>query len=181
VSYLRRNQIKFHDNRQSPNQADFILRVSGHNFHLEVKEKRQRINTSNWPKVDIPEEHLFIIDELTARRLLIQSPYAGVLVRDNLAEIYVYFDIIALWLIPKTRVNRVLNERGQAKGKWMIDLRNGDQVYSVQGGLGRIYRYVQESSMIVEMTECYGEFEDVPTGGELRTREHRQKDYAATR
>lgn len=182
--YLWRNKIAFTDNRKSLTEADFILHFRRADFHLEVKEKRQHVKLSNWPETNIKEEHLFILDELTAKRLMSHVPYAGVLIRDNLTGIYSFLDVLGLWLMPKIRANRVLNDQGQMKGKWMLDQRNGLRGTDLQLIFPQIFEWaVEEAPSLVERTACYGVFsnEQVPNAGEYRTKEQRQHDYAETR
>ena len=38
-------------------------------FSCDVKEKRQNYTLNNWPKNDIPQENLFIIDDLSVRKI----------------------------------------------------------------------------------------------------------------
>lgn len=87
-------------------------------FYLEIKEKNQRY-TQRWQLLEgVPEEFLFIVDELTVRRALRHYPEVFFLIRDNLNDRLFFAPI---W--EMVSVERVRRNRG-GKGKWIIDLRN---------------------------------------------------------
>lgn len=181
---LAKCNIGFTDNSGSPTKLDFRIAITEKcGFWLEVKEKRQHTKKSNWPEIDIPEEHLFILDDLSARKLLRHSPLSGLAVRNNVTGRYYFIDVVTLFLMPKLRVNRLLNERGELKGKWMIDIRNGTLCGSSEDVIRAMYHYTGDIEKVFTETACYGYFvnEHVGLGGEFRTQEQRKYDYAATR
>ena len=181
--YLVGHSIQFQDFSYKPTTPDFgIFYGSETTMWLEVKEKRQRIKKINWPATDTPEEYLFILDELTARRLLLLAPYAGVIVRDNTTWRYTFISVLNLWLMPKLRVNRRTSDK-HLKGKWLLDMRNGVISRSFPGALKAFYEYAHNARQGFEMDRCVGRYvgETVNEGGELRTEEMRLFDLLMTR
>lgn len=87
-------------------------------YYLEIKEKNQHY-TKRWQLLhDVPEEFLFIMDELTVRRALRHYPEVFFLIKDNLNDRIYFTPIWELVGVERIRVNR------NGKGKWIIDLRN---------------------------------------------------------
>lgn len=107
-------------NRFSSN-TDLDIWVPG--YFLEIKEKKQRY-TERWTSLvhPLPEEHLFIIDELTVRRGMDKYPYVYFLLRDRLLDRTVLAPAWEMIAIPRVRVDR------HGKGKWLIDIRNFTEV-----------------------------------------------------
>ena len=184
--YFKQRRIGFDDHSGSYKRLDFGFgdaRAKRY-FSFDVKEKRQRYAMRNWP-TDIPEEHLFIIDDLAARKILAYAPNSGLVVRDNIRRKYVFFSVVDLFLMPKQRVNRKIQKHMQAfKGKWLTDLRSGqvrdtlDQVFSA------IKAYLERrADIFVNVLECYGEYagEEISEGGIVRRPEHWEVDVAETR
>lgn len=181
--FLSSHSIAYQDFSDKPITPDFGIMYGDTPLWLEVKEKRQQINLNNWPKTPTtPEEYMFIIDELTARRLMLLAPMAGIVVRDNNTWRYVFINVLNLWTMPRLRVNRRTNER-HVKGKWIIDLRNGVICTTLVGALKAFYEYAHRSSSMYENTRCVGRFvgELVGEGGEFRTEQQRQYDLMMTR
>lgn len=183
--YLKSKKIKFYNNTNHPNRLDFtIILPEYEKFYLEVKEKRQHTKTSQWPSVDIPESELFILDDLSARKILKMAPNSGLLVRSNITGRYYFYDVVTLWSVPRLRVNRALNrEETVIKGKWMLDLRNAVVGAQVADGWAAVLRYLRDQRSIFTETACYGDFfgESIGLGGEIRTREFKIQDYNSTR
>ncbi len=127
-AFLKSHLINHIDNCNSYKLLDFtLLNFSNNkNLHLDVKEKRQKINIKNWPSLkNIDEQYAFIIDDLAIRKIFAYAPHAGLIVRDNMTKNYYWFSVIDLGMMPKTRVNRPIEKASlQHKGKWIVDLRN---------------------------------------------------------
>jgi hypothetical protein len=184
--YLTWGHYDFINNCNSGNLLDFSIKMSSNrHFHLEVKEKCQRTAVKNWPTVETPEEFIFILDELTARRMIRLSPYSGLLVRNNMTGKYYFIDVVSLWLMPRVRVNRPLkDDYSQVKGKWMLDVRNFVPCSSPEIVMRSLSEYLGSQTRIFnDITACLGHFcnESVGYGGEVRTKEQRTHDYASTR
>lgn len=182
-SFFDAKHIRYTDYSDSATMPDFLITINGVDFYLEVKEKRQHTKMSNWPDIGVNESDVFILDELTARRLMTYSPNAGVLVYSHPAKSLTFFDVLTLWLSPRRRVNRVINQYGTMKGKWMLNLQNGQPCASLSEALKHIQTFVKHQNNWLSETACIGEYvgEVIPTGGELRTRQQRSYDYSVTR
>ena len=176
----------YYNNCDDSNQTDFAIQFGRQArwFHLELKEKRQPFNPINWPEVPVPREHVFILDELTVRRLLGRAPFGGIALREIMTGKYYFFPITRLILMPKVRMNRSMGERKILKGKWILDLRNGHDVDTIKDLLRLIYQYAEKFAIKdVTTTECIGDYvgEEIPIGGRLRTEDLKQIDLEATR
>ena len=184
--YFKYHKIDFNDNTASFKKLDFgfgDIRAKTY-FTFDAKEKRQHYAMRNWP-TDIPEEHLFIMDDLGARKILAYAPNSGLVIRDNLRNIYFFFSVADLYLMPKQRVNREIrkNVRG-LKGKWLTDLRNGQKFGTLQEVFENINAYLNaRKSIFLNILECYGDYvgEAIPSGGMARRQEHWDIDVAETR
>lgn len=180
--YLSRHSHHYYDNCDSGHRLDFSFtseETQGKWFKLEVKEKRQHTKIMAWPRVDIQEEYIFILDDLSARKIFFSGPYSGLAVRDNLNGRYYFVDAMTLYMMPRRRVNRMVNpEKNVIKGKWMLDLRNMDQYAGVNAIIRRgVSDFFNAIRQMKNSPECWGNFhgETVGYGGEPRTQE--QKDY----
>ena len=184
--YLADNRIPFHDGSASFKDLDFMLPdfADARPFRFDAKEKRQKYNMNNW-KTTIPEQHLFIMDDLAARKILAYAPRSAMIVRNNILQNYVLFTILDLFLIPKQRANRVISKKVETlKGKWLIDLRNGPQFESLNAVFAAIRDYLEAfQEIFLEKLECHGSFqgEDIDVQGITRRPEHWQVDVAETR
>jgi hypothetical protein len=175
----------FVDQTTSYKKLDFAITFAAQRrFFLEVKEKRQAYNLANWPAF-APEPDLFILDDLTVRKCLGYAPHSGVLVRDNRPNRYHFFSVIDLALMPKVRVNRPIKRNAaQQKGKWLINLQNGQAAATLDEVFGHIQRYLQElPTTLADYLPCYGNYVDetVGSGGIERKPGHWQRDVEATR
>jgi hypothetical protein len=112
-------------NLDSMNDPDFVLM---HNVNgpvvIELKTRRQTPGPV-WRSLR-PEtrwDDLFILDELTVRKLVRRAPHAYLLIADMVPSVtrWVALSIGDLLVIDKTRVSRPLYSGG-LKGKWLIDL-----------------------------------------------------------
>lgn len=182
-NFLSKNNIQYVDYSDSGDKPDFLIKLGNVDFYLEVKEKRQHTKMANWPNIGVRESDVFILDELTARRLLLYSPNAGVLVYSHPTKTLTFFDVLTLWLSPKRRVNRVINQYGTMKGKWMMNMQNGQPCGSLTEAIRHIQNYTKHQHCWLDETACIGEYagEIIPTGGEIRTRQQRAYDYSVTR
>jgi hypothetical protein len=186
-AYCTARQIAFQDNCDSFKKLDFSFgdKAAKRHFAFDVKEKRQPYTQGNWPDSGIPEPHLFILDDLAARKILAYSPNSGLVVRDNMSGRYVFFSVVDLFLMPKKRVNREIRKQIQGmKGKWMIDLRNGRGFENLAGVFTEIEAYLNSrEDIFVHILECYGDYtgEEIRKGGIPRRPEHWDKDVSETR
>jgi len=185
--YFEHHRIAFDDNSASFKKLDFGFgdAKTKRYFSFDVKEKRQHYAVRNWPETDIPEEHLFIIDDLAARKILAYSPNSGLVVRDNLHRKYFFFSVVDLWLMPRQRVNRDIRKNVPGvKGKWLTDLRNGHSSDALTGVFAGIEAYLnRREDIFLNILECYGDYvgEDIPKGGIVRRPEHWSVDVSETR
>lgn len=182
--YFQKRQIDYDDHSRSFSQLDFGFGSFFDNryFSFDAKEKRRRYNTQNWP-TSIPEPHFFILDDLACRKILIHAPNAGLIVRDITQRQYVFFTVVDLFLMPKTRVNRRIGPQ-QQKGKWLIDLRNGQHFADLADVFVAIERYLDDRERIFhQVLACYGEYvdEEIGRGGIQRRPEHWSTDVNETR
>ncbi len=154
-------------------------------FRFDAKEKRRRYNTKNWPDVGIPEEHLFIMDDLAARKILAIAPNSGMVVRDNARQLYYLFTVVDLFLMPKVRVNRPIhNQQEVLKGKWLVDLRNGQCFDALPPIFDALEDYLdQRKTIFGKQLACYGDYvgENIGRGGITRRPEHWVTDVSETR
>lgn len=184
-AYCVRKGIKFIDGSSTFDELDFtIYDQTGQNaFHFDAKEKRQKYALSNWPDF-APEPDLFILDDLAARKCLAHAPKSGILIRDNLRGAYFFFSVIDLALMPKKRLNRPINKNQPgAKGKWLINLRNGKQSHSLDAAISGIFSFLQDLPLVFKTLECYGNYvgETIDSGGTVRKPSHWDRDVRSTR
>ncbi len=183
---FQQQRLEYDDHSDSFTQLDFGFgdRAAKRYFAFDVKEKRQPYRLDNW-KTIIPEPHFFILDDLACRKILLHSPNAGLLVRDTPQQRYLFFTVVDLFLMPKTRVNRAIRRaQMDLKGKWLIDLRNGHPLSRLDELFTAINDYLNRRKAIFhEIHECYGDYvgEEIGAGGIERRPEHWDKDHGATR
>ncbi len=185
--YFEQRGILFNDNSDSFEKLDFGFgdRNTKRYFSFDVKEKRQRYNMNNWQVENIPEEYFFIIDDLAARKILAYAPNSGIIVRDNLHHRYFLFTVVALYLMPKRRVNRPIKKQvATYKGKWLIDLKNGQMFDGLADVFEGIEAYLADrENIFLHILECYGDYvgEDIGEGGIVRAPKHWKTDVDETR
>ena len=154
-------------------------------FYFDVKEKLQPVRRENWPETVIPREHLFILDDLAARKVLRFAPESGLVVRDNTRDLYFFFSVVDLFLMPRVRVNRPIGTyETKLKGKWLVDLRNGACCPSLLEVFERIAAYHDTRDEIFQnVLACYGDYhgEQVGEGGIVRQAGHWARDRKSTR
>lgn len=190
LDHFRRHSISFHQHVNDETRfvrLDFGFGDIGQKryFSFDAKEKRQRYNLNNWRGAGIGEEHLFIIDDLAARRVLAFAPNAGLVIRDNLRQLYFLFTVVDLFLMPKVRVNRRLDLNPPLlKGKWLIDLRNGQPCPDLAAVFARIGAYLdQRETIFSKELACFGAYvgETISAGGVARQPRHWERDIRETR
>lgn len=95
------------------------------------------------------------------------------------------FSVVDLYLMPKQRVNRTLKKNVQTlKGKWPIDLRNGQQFDGLADLFAGIDQYLdQREAIFLHTLACYGNYlgEEISRGGIDRVPQHWQIDVEETR
>ena len=185
-SLLDQRKVRYDNACDSFEQLDFCIHSEQRaDFHFDAKEKRQEVQLTNWPDVGLPQEHLFILDDLAARKVLKFAPNSGLVVRDNLRRLYFFFDVVRLFLMPRWRVNRPIEyNHPTVKGKWLVDLRNGVECASLLEVFEKIAEYHDAQEEIFhKRLACYGNFlgEKVGEGGITRKQEHWLKDRDSTR
>ena len=152
---------------------------------MDAKEKRQQYNLYNWKITSEQEQHIFIIDDLAARKILAYAPYSGMIVRDNLLGGYYFFSVLDLFLMPKIRVNRPIHKEQEAlKGKWLIDLRNGRKCANLPEFLAVVRKYVEKrEDLFLNQLECFGSYvgENIDQRGEVRKPSYWEIDVRETR
>ena len=95
-------------------------------YMIEIKEKKQKY-TSRWHLLDdVPEENLFIIDELTIRRAMQWWPGVFFALRDKVYPSGPRLFLAPIWELLS--VERKLVDRDK-KGKWIIDTTSFRQVH----------------------------------------------------
>lgn len=116
--YLKYKNIEYKDHTNSTTNLDFQVE----DFFIDAKEKRQKYNENNW-KTEIPQEHLFILNEADVVKALAHGYNSCFIVRDNIEGMYHLFPMIDLCCMPKQRVDRKIYS-GDMVRKWLVDLRN---------------------------------------------------------
>lgn len=184
-TFLSSSGIEFADRSSSFGELDFTLLENGQSvFTFDAKEKRQRYNPRNWPDY-LPEEELFILDDLAVRKALAFAPDSGICVRDNMNKKYFFYSIVDLALMPRLRVNRDIHRKvKEVKGKWLVDLSNASRADNLDALIDLIRKYIRDRDRVLfEILECFGSFkgEDIPSGGITRRPEHWDTDVSETR
>lgn len=175
---LRKMRLACHNHTDSGHLPDFRI---GQQLWVELKEKRQHINLRNWPIVNIPEDKLIILDELTVRKLTSIGVNSAVVFWDHTTDLYYAAMLFDILLQPRVRVNRPMETRSGNvvyKGKWMLNLLNWVVFDSIKDSVLFLLDAADNIHNHTGMISCYGDFagEDVPVGGIIRTRELRSLD-----
>lgn len=195
--YFKKHSFEYIDNSSDFKLLDFTLlkflidkredQIVFRKLYLEVKEKRQKYNISNWKTITADnEKHTFIIDELSTRKILAYAPFSGLLVRNNLTEKYYWYSVLDLFLMPKSRANRPIKKYADVhmKGKLILDFRNGVECTFLDEVFVIIKSHIENRSFYyTSMTECYGQYfnEIIPEQGVLRNPVHWDIDVSQTR
>jgi len=182
---LSAQALEFADHSSSFKRLDFSVKLADKTFYFDAKEKRQPYNLTNWQLTKDNEPDTFILDDLAARKILAFAPYSGMVVRNNLTQAYHFFSVVDLMMLPKKRVNRPIHKMKKAwKGKWIIDLRNGQKCRSMQEVIQCLKEFVQNREQVfVKSLACFGNYygEEVGQLGEVRTSGHWDIDVSSTR
>lgn len=108
------------DKTSSTSEMDWIVG----DIRVEVKEKNQKYNASNWvfPK-DSEEKNVFIIDELSVMKALYHFPSVYFVLRDNVEGSDRCFLAPIAYIVACNRetVDRIGRTK-YAKGKWVCNL-----------------------------------------------------------
>jgi hypothetical protein len=185
--FLTRRHLLFRDHTSDFGELDFEIEIGAAPavFWLDVKEKMQTYTIANWPEVEFPENDLFILDDLGARKVLQHAPNSAVAIRDNPGNRYSFLTAVDMFLMPKKRVNRKIQKNVvEYKGKWLINLRNGKIASNVGEVISCIEQYIAEHKKIFsDFLPCYGDYlgERIDSGGITRRPEHWEKDVSSTR
>ena len=172
-SYLTLRNEPFSDFSASHTALDFFL--PRHNIHIDAKEKRQRFAMKNWKEARMPQEHLFIIDDLSVRKLLLHAPNSFTLIKDSSVTPAMYFvySIVDFLCIPKIRCRRPIRRTIVAfKGKWIIDLRDASAFETLEDAITYTTSYKKKHPAIFEgQIDCWGKYpsERVSKSGSMRT------------
>lgn len=184
---LDTEKYEYIDHSNSYTKMDFMISLkNGYPLSLEVKEKRQPIKMANWPVPEGIEDHnVFILDDLTARKMLLESPFSALAVQDRVLERYFVADVLDLWSMPRVRVNRKIAD-GKLKGKWILDFRNFIQVEDYSMILDYFEEIMEKDTLLgrfEQSPDVYGSYfgETVGNGGVSRSEYHRKTDYFSTR
>lgn len=179
-SYLRSQNIPFEDRTASNTALDFHLpRLR---LFFDAKEKAQPFSMKNWKEADAAQEHLFIIDDLAARKLLLHAPLSFCLIKDSSIQpsMYYVYSIVDLLCMPKQRVRRPIERAVKAfKGKWLLDLRDAAAFADLSDALQYMLAYEKKFPLIFsEHLDCWGIYpsEKIKTSGTPRRPEHWKKD-----
>lgn len=149
------------DSTDSFDEVDFELGVRGRRIFLEVKEKKQRYRDLWAELADVPEDHLFILDELAVRKIMLRAPRAYLLVHDAIAGLFAVFGALELLTMPKTRVNRSIDGGVPTfKGKWLIDRRNGESCETVEEAVSFIKRRLSSEDEYWKALACHARYEN---------------------
>lgn len=153
------------DSTESYDEVDFELGCRGRRVFLEIKEKRQRYREAWLEASGVKQEVLFILDELSARKIILRAPRAYLLVKDQVQDSLVLFGALELITLPKTRINRSING-GVAtfKGKWLIDLRHGKHCEALTEVFDLIKRRSSSEEELWSSLACHGRYEDEDLG-----------------
>jgi hypothetical protein len=136
----------------------------------------------NWRESSIPQEHLFIIDDLAVRKLLLHAPNSFTLIRDSSirpAMHYVY-SIVDFLCMPRKRCRRAISRSVTTfKGKWLVDLRDAAAFETLDDALTYILQYVTKHTAIFStQIDCWGNYrsERIGRGGSTREPKHWRED-----
>lgn len=157
---------EYRDNTAAHDRPDFFIirQVRGKpvRLALELKEKRQPYR-GRWAQLaGVPEADLLVLDEVSARKLLANSPRALLLFWDvtQPAQPYVLFSIIDLFCIPKVRVQRSIALRSRrVKAKWLVDRRHGRAFADLKDAFAAMANYLDHGMLAdLRRLEAHGDF-----------------------
>lgn len=148
------------DSTDSFDEIDFELGCRGMRLFLEVKQKKQRYRDA-WPEIaGVDEAHLFILDELAVRKIVRRAPRAYLLIQDQITKRFATVGALELITMPKARVNRSIDAAVSTfKGKWLIDIRNGEIADSLEEAVAYLKRRAVSEDDYWNGLACHGRFE----------------------
>ncbi|MFN0158803.1 MAG: hypothetical protein ACKVRP_12120 [Bacteroidota bacterium] len=170
----------FTDNTRSLTALDFEL--TRHAIHFDAKEKRQPFSMKHWNEAPMPQEFLFIVDDLAVRKLLLYAPHSFTLIRDSSLSpaVYYVYSIVDFLCIPKHRVRRPIRKTVPTfKGKWLIDFRNAASFDELPEAIDYIIKYPRkENTIFRDHIDCWGKYhsEHIGKGGTTRLEKHWKED-----
>lgn len=179
-AYLSASGEHFADYTASHTSPDFHL--TRRNIYVEVKEKCQKFSMRNWKEAPMPQEHLFIIDDLAVRKLLLHAPGSFSIIRDSSISppMYYVYSIVDFLCMPKRRCRRTITKSITAvKGKWLVDLRDAAIFESLNDAMTYILHYPDKHKSIFEThLDCWGNYrsERIGKGGVTRTTKYWGED-----
>lgn len=148
------------DATDSFDEVDFELGCRGRRIFLEVKEKRQSYREAWSDAAGIDEPTLFILDELSARKIVLRAPRAYLLLNDSIRSKMFVLGALELITIPKMRVDRSI-DGGIAtfKGKWLIDMHHGEEVQNLGDACELIKRRCSSEDEMWRALACHGRYD----------------------
>jgi hypothetical protein len=179
-TFLTSQRISFEDGTRSNTALDFYL--PRHKIFFDAKEKAQPFSMKNWTEAPTTQEHLFIIDDLAARKLLRHAPLSFCLIKDSSLSptMYYSYSIVDLFCMPKRRVKRPIENIVKAfKGKWLLDLRDAAAFADLPDAVQYMLTYENKFPLIFsEHIDCWGKYpsENIKSSGSTRRPEHWKKD-----
>lgn len=161
----RDGEFELLDSTESFDEVDFELGCRGKRVFLEVKEKRQRYRDAWVEAAQVPEENLFILDELAARKIVLRAPRAYLLVNDVPSKSLSIFGALELITVPKARINRSIDGGSPTyKGKWLVDLRHASRFDPIEEALAFIKRRISSEDELWKSLACHGRYEGETVG-----------------
>jgi hypothetical protein len=179
-AYCVKKGIRLSDRTRSHHELDFALPDAG--IFFDVKEKLQPFSKAHWPSAAKAQEHLFIIDDLAVRKMLLHAPKSFCLIKDSslAPPVYYLYSIVDLLCIPKVRARRPIERNVKAyKGKWLVDLRDAAAFVSLDDAMQYMLAYEKKfRSIFQEHIDCWGRYpsERLIESGTTRHAEHWKKD-----
>ncbi len=111
-------------NLDDPNRLDWW--VPG--VYIDVKEKVRKLGPRWHLLPGVPEEDLFVIDELSVRKAARHFPHSYFVIRDQPGGNRIFVARVdEMFCVERARRNRV-GKTNHAKGKWIVDLKNFRQL-----------------------------------------------------
>ena len=179
-SYFTASREPFTDFTSSHTAPDFHL--TRRDIYIDAKEKCQQFTMSNWREARMPQENLFIIDDLAVRKLLLHAPNSFVIIRNSSIDppMHYVYSIVDFLCMPKKRCRRTISKTiTTVKGKWLIDLRDAAAFATLDEAMHYILRYAEKHPAIFEThLDCWGNYrsEKVGRGGTTRVATYWKED-----
>lgn len=180
---LFNKKIHYEQFTNSKDKLDFLIvqTVEGkeHSFWLELKEKNQHYNKDDWP-CPWAELDMFIVDDLTIRKILWHSPDAGLLVWDNIRDKLFFWTPIDLMFVDKIRGNRKINKEGKEdytnlKGKAILNTSQAKEFATIQAAVYHIEaHHIVKQGIYTKKLECIPYVKTI--FGVVRKPEHWEED-----